>query len=330
LFLPVKGLEKSKQLPATGVINGLKTRNIIRPGMANDVIRIPIYQGDYDASGSNPLLNNFINEIIITGESLPGLLPEGSDVDITIKIDRSQVMQFSAYFPLLNHTEELQVEIKSTEPPTEYALLQEISKARANARELNDDAISERLRDLELNLENEKGSADGKMKILDGLRKELLKIDNTEKSNQWPTIEQELKNTFYELEDLVDKIKANSDDDELNMDKVEAHINEYRNSIEQIIADKSTKAAKALIREIGSYDFNLRNVVTGNGLDVEYLNIIDNNFEDYTWKDAIKARQLVNQGLQLVAGGRTTSVRPILVQVIALMPDDEKPRDTLG
>ncbi len=329
LFLPVKGLEKSKQLPATGVINGLKTRAVIRPGMCNDVIRIPIYQGDYDASGSNPLLNNFVNEIIITGESLPGLLPEGSDVDITIKIDRSQVMAFGAYFPLLNHTEELQVAIKSTEPPTEYTLLQEINKARANARKLNDDAISERLSGLEFQLENDKGSADGKMKILDGLRKELLKIDNIERSNQWPTIEKELKNTFYELEDLVDKIKANNDDDELNIDKVEVHINEYRSSIEQIIAEKNTKEAKALIREIGSYDFNLRNVVTGNGLDVEYLNMIDNNFQDYNWKDALKARQLVNQGLQLIAEGRTTSVRPVLIQVIALMPDEEKPRDTL-
>jgi molecular chaperone DnaK len=46
LFLPVKGLEKSKKVPATGVINGLKTRQTIRPGMIKDIIRIPIYQGD--------------------------------------------------------------------------------------------------------------------------------------------------------------------------------------------------------------------------------------------------------------------------------------------
>jgi cob(I)alamin adenosyltransferase len=51
-------------------------------------------------------------EVIITGESLPALLPEGSDVDITIKVDRSQLMKFTAYFPLLNHTEDLEIEIK--------------------------------------------------------------------------------------------------------------------------------------------------------------------------------------------------------------------------
>jgi len=85
LFLPVKGLEKSKKVPATGVTDGLKTRSTVRPGIKDDIIRIPIYQGDYNAEGSNPILNNWINEVIITGESMPALLPEGSDVDITIK-----------------------------------------------------------------------------------------------------------------------------------------------------------------------------------------------------------------------------------------------------
>jgi len=76
------------------------------------------------------LLNNLVTEVVITGEDLPALLPEGSEVEITIKIDSSQLMKFSAYFPLLNHTEELQVDINNTEPPTEELLNNEISKAK--------------------------------------------------------------------------------------------------------------------------------------------------------------------------------------------------------
>jgi molecular chaperone DnaK len=64
------------------------------------------------------------------------LLPEGSDVDITIKVDRSQLMKFTAYFPLLNHTEELEIEIKQTEPPTEELLTKEITKAKRTAQKL--------------------------------------------------------------------------------------------------------------------------------------------------------------------------------------------------
>ena len=330
LFEPVKGLEKSKKVPATGVRNGLKTRSAIRPGMINDVIRIPIYQGDFNAEGTNPILNNFINEIVITGESLPALLPEGSDVDITIKVDRSQMMQFSAYFPLLNHTEELQVDIKSTKPPTENELTKEISKAKKTAEKVNATDVSERLNSLEEQLENDKGSADGKMKILDSLRKELLKLDGAEKTAEWPKVEQDLKDAFYDLEDLVGKIKENSDTEDLNMEKVETHIQEYKKSIEQVIKDKNTKEAKHLISEIGSLDFNLRNAVTGNAMDVQFLKHIDSDFNSYHWKDKNKARQLVNQGLQLATSGQTTAIRPILIQIIALMPEDEKPKDTLG
>ena len=330
LFQPVKGLEKNKKIPATGVINGLKTRSAIRPGMVKDIIRIPIYQGDHNAEGTNPLLNNLINEIVISGESLPAMLPEGSDVDITIKVDRSEQMQFSAYFPLLNHTEELQVDIKATKPPTEEELTKEISKAKRAAQKVSADDVSENLNALEEQLENEKGSADGKMKILDGLRKELLKLDSAEKTAEWPKVEQELKDAFYELEDLLEKIKANSDEEDLNMDKVEAHIQEYKKTIEQVIKEKNTKEAKHLISEIGSLDFNLRNAVTGNAMDVQFLKHIDSDFNTYHWKDKNKARQLINQGLQFATAGNTSSIRQILIQVIALMPDDEKPKDTLG
>ena len=328
LFFPAKGLEKNKQLPTTGVINGLRTRKTIRPGMSVDILRIPIYQGDYSAAGSNPLLNYFVNEIIISGESLPALLPEGSVVDITIKIDSSQVMHFSAYFPLLDYTEELQVEIKPTAPPTENELLHEINKAKHAAQELHNSEISNRLLELEDQLENEKGSADGKLKILDGLRKELLKIDSYEKDARWPVIEEELKQVFYELEDLVDHIKQDSND--ANLDRIDVHLKEYQKSIELIIGDKNIKEARRLSRDIGSYEFNLRNEVTGNGLDVEFLNMIDDNFGNYHWKDASKARQLINQGLEFIIAGRTSLIRPILVEIISLMPDGEKPKDTLA
>jgi molecular chaperone DnaK len=183
---------------------------------------------------------------------------------------------------------------------------------------------------LEEQMENEKGSADGKMKILDGLRNELLKLDSAEKVAEWPTVEQELKDAFYELEDLVNKIKANSDGGDLNMEKVEAHIQEYKKTIEQIIKNKSTSEAKSLISEISSMDFNIRNAVSGNAMDVQFLRHLDGEFNSFHWKDKNKARQLCNQGLQLATAGNTNAIRPIIIQLIALLPEDEKPKDTLG
>jgi molecular chaperone DnaK len=323
LFKPVKGLEKNKPIKngITGVINGLKTRSAIRPGMIKDIIRIPIYQGDFYAEGTNPVLNNFITDVTITGESLPALLPEGSDVDITIKVDRSQLMKFTAYFPLLNHTEELEIQIISTPPPTEEFLSNEILKAKRTAQKVKAYDISQNLEALEEQLENEKGSADGKLKIQDSLRKELLKLDSAEKVAEWPQIEKELKEAFYELEKLIDKIKANNDDQDLNTDKIRDHVQEYKKAIEDIIKSKNLKAAKELTEEIEALDRELRNSVSGGLIDRGRLEYHDREFNNLKWKDKTKARLLVNQGLKLIQEGKASQLRPLLHQIWDLRID---------
>jgi len=324
IFFPAKGVEKNKKLPATGVINGLKTSKVVRPEIASDIIRIPIYQGDYNAEGTNPILNNWVTDVIISGEHIPALLPEGSPVDITIKVDRSEQMFFSAYFPTIDHTEELKIQIKQAEPPTVDYLTAEIAKAKQTSTFFNANDIAEQIKMLEDQLKNEGGNVDGRLKILDGLRKELLKLDEVQKTNEWFIVEKELKNAFLELERLIEKIKGNGDDEKLKMDKVNAHISEYRKKIEHIIKEENRKAVKKLIQEIGQIDFEIRNIVTGNAGLVKILQNISGEFNSFNWKNAEKARQLLNQGMQMVVIGRNSEIRPILVQIINLMPDNEK------
>jgi molecular chaperone DnaK len=109
--------------------------------------------------------------------------------------------------------------------------------------------VSRNLEELENQLENEGVTADGKLKIQDSLRKELLKLDNAEKVAEWPKVEQALKDAFYEFEDLIEKIKVNSDDEDLNIDKIKGHIQEYKKNIEQIIQQKDLKAAKTPVKK---------------------------------------------------------------------------------
>ncbi len=323
LFQPVKGLEKNKKVPATGVINGLKTRTEVRPGMAKDIIRIPIYQGDYNAEGTNPILNNLVNEVIISGESLPALLPEGSDVDITIKVDRSEQMQFSAYFPLIDYTEELKVQIEQTKPPTEEELKQDIADAKRTAKRVNDMVISEKLEELETQLENEKGSADGKMKILDSLRKELLKLDEADKTTIFPKIEKDLKEAFFDLEDLINRIKQHGAGSDMNISQIDATLAEIRKKIDVIIREKNIKEAKELTQEIVGLAYNLRNKATGGAGDVQMLQHLNQDFNSFNWKNPTKARQLINQATQQVANGNK-NIRPLLVEIVQLLPREEQ------
>ncbi|OAV64543.1 Heat shock protein 70 [Bacteroidales bacterium Barb6XT] len=329
LIMPVKGLEKNNRYPATGVSNGMKTRNAIRSGIASDKIRIPIYQGDYNAEKSNPELNNLINEVIITGENLPALLPEGSDVDITIKVDKSGLMKFIAFFPVLGHEEEIEISIKAIEAPATNELAKKIANAKRTSKNVKNNDILDRLDTLEQQLENEKGSADGKMKILDGLRKELLQLDTLEKQQEWPQIEQELKDAYFEFEELIREIKAHGDGSNLNMSSIESDLKIIKQNVEHIIKEKNRGAAKELISEISSLDFNLRNAVTDNAMDIQFFQHFNNDFSKFHWKNPTKARQLINKGLDQVASGNT-NIRPILVEIVQLIPRNELPTDTLG
>jgi len=299
LFSPVKGLEKNKKLPATGVTNGLKTRKTIRPGIAEDIIRIPIYQGDYNSEGTKPVLNDLIQEVIISGENFPALLPEGSPVDITIKVDRSEQMQFAAYFPTIDYTEELKIQIKKTEPPAEDYLSKVIVEAKRIASSIGADDIADQINKLEIQLENEKGSADGKLTILDNLRKALIKLDNIEKATEWPKVEQELKDTFYELEDLIERIKANGYDKDFNMSKINSEIEEYRSNIEKIIKQQpldKIKIAKELTKKMSA----MRIVLLIHLIPESFVQKFDYQFGQIHWKNSSKVRTLINQGLSIV------------------------------
>ena len=328
LFGSVKGLEKNKKLPATGVRNDLKTRKEVRPGMASDIIEIPIYQGEYDNEGTNPIFNNWITTVIISGESLPALLPENSPVEITIKVDRSEQMHFSAYFPTLEHTEELKIQIKQTEPPTEEKLKRDISDAKRTAKRVNDTVISEKLEEFESQLENEKGSADGKMKILDGLRKELLKLDEADKATLFPKIEKDLKEAFFDLEDLINAIRQHGAGSDINISQIDAMLAEIRKKVDAIIREKNIKEAKELTQEIDGLAYNLRNTATGGAGDVQYLQYLNNDFNSLHWKNPTKARQLINQAMQQVANGNK-NIRPLLVEIVQLLPREEQAGNTL-
>ena len=110
IFRTIKGLEKNQSIPAVGTYNGIKTGFPIRPGLESDFIRIPIYEGDHGAEGTRVIYNEHVLDVIISGADLPTLLPENSDVDLTISVDRSEKITVTAYFPSIDFSTEVNVQ----------------------------------------------------------------------------------------------------------------------------------------------------------------------------------------------------------------------------
>ena len=108
VFRMAKGLEKNKPLPATGVINDLRTTNQLRPGLSSDVLIVPIHQVDdfAEAEGKSASLYEHVADVVITGDDVDTLIPADSLVDVTLKVDSSEQMKLEVHFLATDFTVE--------------------------------------------------------------------------------------------------------------------------------------------------------------------------------------------------------------------------------
>lgn len=327
-FKHIKGLEKNQSTPATGTTNGLKTQKNIRPGVTGDSLKIPIYQGEYAADGTKAIHNEHVYDVIITGEDLPKLLPEGSDVDLTVKVDKSERLSLSVFFPVLDYTFELEVPSNTTQKEIDASWLEsEINKAQqtlhllrqegiaANQNELVqlDDEISE----TKTRFEQKRDSYDRKKDCLDSLRRSLKKLDSIQDSNEWPKIEEELKDVYYRLEDTNEKY---GDDNSSPI------VNQFKEQIPEIIAEKNVKVAQEMIDNMRQLDFVMVDKGLGAQMEILMLNNFNDDFDTLDWSDPRRARMILDKGMQLAVDNPSKErLRQIVMELYKLLPDATQP-----
>lgn len=321
VFDQVKGLEKNTSLPAIGVKNGLKTQRQIRTGMDSDFIKIPLYQGEHNADGTRAIYNEHVYDIIINGADLPALLPENSDVDLTINIDRSQKVSVQAYFPYLDHTTEIEVPTDTVQSVDTDWLSNEIRKAKGSVIELKSEGnntevlqkTEREIDELENQYSNNKEDVDNKQQVLTNLRKSLKTIDEIYAQTEWPNLETKLKEEFYRLE------KANQ---ELGNDQTTQTVNLLRVQLEEVVKSQDVKIGNVLLEELQAYFFELTRLEHYIG----FIQVFNDNFDNYNWMDSNRARQLLNEGSQIIGSNPSVdALHPIVVALFNVLPRDERP-----
>ncbi|MDG5799224.1 Hsp70 family protein [Marinilabiliaceae bacterium ANBcel2] len=327
IFSSAKGLEKNQSLPAKGTINGLKTQKQIRPGITDDVIKIPIYQGDIYSEGTRALDNEHVYNAIITGSDLPALLPEGSDVDLTLVTDKSgRIEKIDAYLPYLDHSIELTIPEERV-GEIDYSFLNgEMNKAKGGVQDLksnhngNADELSkieEELEYLQKRLDQGKNDPDRKREVLMNLRKSLKKIDALSEETQWPKLVEDLQEEFSRLE------AANND---LGNEASTKIVKDLRTRLDLVIDKQDIESGQSLLEEIRAVFFKLTMIYQLIGFIKHY----SENFSNYQWKDSVRARQVLNQAIRIINDNPTKEkLRPAIVDLINLLPPDEKLADDL-
>lgn len=313
----VKGLEKNQQIPATGALNGLKTRNQLRPGIVEDTIIIPIYQSEHNADGTSAVHNDHVFDVVITGDEIGQLIPIGSDVDITIKVDRSQMLKLEAFFPVSGETVEKEVDIAARSVISAFELEKLKDAANNKLRALkssssisaNETADPDKLiADINSRFDGEKSSEDGRMHLQADLRRAFLKMEEVEQGHEWEALEAEIREEFYRLEE------ANND----LGNKYDNQVAAVCSQVDMAIRSKDVRQGRAVLDDINS----LFVAVT---LIYQLMGFIDyhlKNFNSIQWKDSNRARQLLQQGKEIASTNPSEStLHPIVRSVIDLMID---------
>lgn len=311
----VKGLEKNQQLPAVGILNGLKTRNRLRPGMEEDTLIIPIYQREHNADGTSAVHNDHVFDVIITGDEVGQVIPVGSDIDITIKVDRSQMLKLEAYFPISGETVEkdIKIEARSVISPNELERLKDSANSKlrtlTSSSAISDSETAEAekmMNDINSRFDGEKGAEDGRMHLQADIRRAFLKMEEIEQCHEWDSLEAEIREEFDRLE------KANN---ELG-NKYDQQVSAVRSQVDSVIRSKDVRQGRAVLDDINS-------LFVAVALIYHLMGFIDyhlGNFNSIQWKDANRARQLLQQGKELTNTNPSEgALHPIVRSVIDLM-----------
>lgn len=339
VFEPLKGLEKNQiQNGAVGISNKLKIPKQITGGKVTDVLRIPLYQGEDDAAGKSSFHSNHVVDVIITGETIPGVLPANSELEVTLKFDNNGTPTCSAFFPLLNHTEEIKVVIEKSAQVDGKWLLKEIKSDIQKAEALNDEnpkpILAKCISDLNILLgdfKNEEGNENGKIRILDDLRKIRLIIEGEADKVEWPKTKQELKDSYYKAEEIVEQISSSGLGSNLNMQKVNAQLHDFNTKVDQIIIAEDSQMAKETIENIDDF---IRAIIGGvmpddGEREANFIEYADDNFSTIIWINASRARENINQAKSNINNGGSLQQLKQLCQNISDLIDRTDPRQPI-
>ena len=318
VFTMAKGLEKNKPVPAVGVVNDLRTTSKLRPGVESDTLKIPVYQVDdfSEAEGRSVALYEYVSDVSFTGDDVKTLIPDNSPVDVTLRVDASEQMTVEVHFLSSDETVEKKLDTSKKQSVEEAEKFTEkyIKEAQHSIDSLHDGGISTDALQDELNRVKEEAiNSSEKKAVLQHLKEVLRKIEDEDSKTEWQRVEKELHESF----DRLEKAQA-----ELGNEKSAQLVNQLHKQTDEAIHKKDVRTGRELNEQIEGLFVHLTILYQCMGFIQHY----NSHYGSVKWKDAVRARQLLNKGMQEMNNQPTVEkLHPIVCSVIELMPDDQKP-----
>jgi molecular chaperone DnaK len=227
------------------------------------------------------------------------------------------MLKLEAFFPVSGETIEKEVEISARA----VISAQEVEKLKDSANEKlqalqsagaipasETEEAAHAIADINARFDGEKNSEDGRMHLQADLRRAFLKMEEVEKNHEWESLEAEIRQEFDRLE------KANN---ELG-NKYDQQVAAMRSQVDTVIRSKDVRQGRAVLDDINGLFVAVTLIYQLVGFIRHHLK----NFNTYQWKDAVRARQLLQQGQEIASTNPSEgTLHPLVCSVIDLMVD---------
>jgi molecular chaperone DnaK len=316
-------ITKGSPLPSTKVV-ALKTAYELRKGNVDDIIRIPVMEGEH----LRPDRNNRVGTLEIKATDVKRTVPINSEVEVTIEIDPSRRVRVKAFVLIID--EEFEDILNMGYEERNITVLQEdfdeektrLKKLQEKADKIKDDKALEIL----TVIQKDDIVGDGDRSLAAGhidsdatesgkrsLKRLKVELDKVEDALEWPLLVNQADALLKTTKDIVDK--HGNPGEKINMLKYEEDIR---------IAIESHDLELLKQRDHMLWNFFL-NVLDRTGIGVIF------DFEDLKklkndMKDKYMAENLINQGLKAITDNNIPGLRLVNKQLRSLLPTPPPPR----
>ena len=321
VFQGLKGLEKNTPLPAVGVRNELRSTVTLRPGIDEDVLTIPVYQAEHKAEASLAVLHEYVADVSICGDEVFELIPSNSPVDVTLKVDSSEMMTMEVFFPRQDVTVSKKLDTLRHQSLQEAAgrIPEFLTTAREGISRLKKDGIDVKSLKEDLGqILKEYRESNEKKAVLEHVKNLMRRIEEVDSS-------QELNRLLREIEET--RTKLHKAQKEFGDSTSAASLTYIEKEADAAIHSGNVPLVAKALESMNFLYFDLTKIQQA----MIFIMSCSARYNLISWKDASRARYLIDSGLSMMKNfSSSCTLVSVAAELFHLMPEEEVKRTSVG
>jgi molecular chaperone DnaK len=297
---------------------GFRTTEGLVTGTDGVAIRVPVIEGEADVADHNHLIGVWE----LTSSSIKRDLPQGSEVELTLKMDESRIITIIAYIPILDEEFETTFNPRTTTTIVPILIeehdkvIKRLDVLLKQAREMDDpDATSalEKLRsspiikELSEAMAIAKGDPDAATKGKSRLLELKIEIDAIENKMKWPMLVADIREWLEALDSWVKQSGKQA---------FQTEAKKLENEIEKIIANKETDRLGRKLNDVRDLLFQVRASVPA--FWINHFNFLQKDKSKFI--DQAKAQRLFDTGQNYLAQNNLDGLKNVVRQLWEILP----------